>query len=105
MFRRKESTDACAKEMQADLQTKPSGTGKASSGKQKAGKRKGRRAAKKQTFRLGDLVQAAVNPPKRAAMNRTFRKRRRRFERAASAVRLWIRYRNAKERVTIYRNP
>ena len=70
---------------------------------QDRGSRKKRRNKKKST--LQDLLLAAVIPQKRAVMSKALVRRRRRAGYAVTAVRTVIRYMNARERTTIYRNP
>ena len=50
------------------------------------------------------MVRAAADPKKRAVMSRVWNRRQKRLDHIAAVVRLVIRYLNARDRMTIYRN-
>ena len=53
---------------------------------------------------LAAMVRAAADPKKRAVMSRVWNRRQKRLDHIAAVVRLTIRYLNARDRTTIYRN-
>ena len=53
---------------------------------------------------LAAMVRAAADSKKRAVMSRVWNRRQKRLDHIAAVVRLAIRYLNARDRTTIYRN-
>ena len=65
---------------------------------------KTRKSSRNKKYTLAAMVRAAADPKKRAVMSRVWHRRQKRLDHIAAAVRLAIRYLNARDRTTIDRN-
>ena len=65
---------------------------------------KGRKNISKKQTAVAALFRAASDPKSRAVMTKVWNRRRKRAQHASAALRLAIRYLNARDRTTIFRN-
>ena len=70
----------------------------------RSGRRKARRSTESRKHTFAAMVRSAADPKKRAVMSRVWIRRRKRLNHLSAALRLVIRYLNARDRVTIFRN-
>ena len=70
----------------------------------RSGRRKARRSTGSRKHTFAAMVRSAADPRKRAVMSRVWTRRRKRLNHLSAALRLVIRYLNARDRVTIFRN-
>ena len=70
----------------------------------KVSRHKTRKSRRNKKYTLASMIRAAADPKKRVVMSRVWNRRQKRLDHIIAVVRLVIRYLNARDRTTIYRN-